>query len=190
MNHRTLVASALTIATFAVPAAALAKPVGNEPPPKSPPVPTIPITKIPVEFPPILVQLPDPAMPAAPSGPSTPADTPVDQPTAVPVDVTVPAADPGPTSVAAPDRTAPVLSKLKIRGRIASFSLSEASTITVAVQRTGHGTAASTRTIKGQQGSGTVTIAKLKAGRYRLRLTPRDAAGNAGRTVTGAFTIR
>jgi hypothetical protein len=39
-------------------------------------------------------------------------------------------------------------------------------------------------------GRGSVTVKKLKAGRYTASIVARDIAGNASRSRTAAFTVR
>jgi plastocyanin len=68
-----------------------------------------------------------------------------------------------------------------------SFRVSEQSVVTVRFRRGG-------KTVKTKKastaGRGSVTVAQLKAGRYSVKLTATDVAGNASRSRSASFRIR
>ena len=121
---------------------------------------------------------------------------------------------PGPATPAA-DRTAPALTALRVtktirrgsklpaavtRGGQVRFTLSEAATVSVRFERVaGKRSVRVPGTVKLKLRAGkralrfTGRLSKtrtLKPGAYRIVLTPTDAAGNAGRAVRAAFTLR
>ncbi|HEX8122398.1 MAG TPA: PKD domain-containing protein [Solirubrobacteraceae bacterium] len=87
------------------------------------------------------------------------------------------------TNPVAPDRTAPVVSGLRRRGRAVRFSLSESAAVKVRVERRagrrfrGVGRA---KRLAGAAGRNALRIRRLAPGRYRLVVTAVDAAGNRG----------
>ena len=89
------------------------------------------------------------------------------------------------------DRTGPALSSVaaKRSGKRVkvSFKVSEQSVVTVRLARGG-------KTVKSKRartsGRGSVTVAGLKAGRYAVKVSATDVAGNASRTRSASFRVR
>ncbi|HEX8083929.1 MAG TPA: PKD domain-containing protein [Solirubrobacteraceae bacterium] len=87
----------------------------------------------------------------------------------------------GGVPVAPADRLAPVITGLRRRGRAVTFSLSEAGTVTVRIEkRRGVRTfrAAAAKKLAGRAGRNRVAIRRLRPGRYRAVVIATDAAGN------------
>ncbi len=91
------------------------------------------------------------------------------------------------------DKTPPVISGLKRRGRRLAFSLSEPATVTIALQKRDRRRllrpSGAVVKVTGQRGANGVRLRKLRAGRYRLVVVATDAAGNRG-TQRLTFRIR
>jgi Calx-beta domain len=85
------------------------------------------------------------------------------------------------------DRTPPRITRLRITGRILSFTLSEPAATTATVTRSRRVVAKRTRTLPA--GAATLPLPKLAPARYVLALSARDAAGNTGR-ATLAFRVK
>lgn len=93
------------------------------------------------------------------------------------------------------DKIAPVVSKLKVRSRKASFRLSEAAKVKVVVEQYRKGRKKPvkrwTKKLVGRLATNTLTLSKkLKAGRYRLVITAIDAAGNAAKVKRLKFKLK
>jgi hypothetical protein len=109
---------------------------------------------------------------------------------------------PGGGSAAAPDRTAPVVSRLRVRprsfrarkGAKAGYLLSESATVTFRVQRRAGrrwkaaGRALRKRAAKGGNGF-RLRARRLRPGRYRLVASAVDAAGNRSKAARTRFRI-
>ena len=67
-----------------------------------------------------------------------------------------------------------------------SFRVDEPSRVTVRLSRNGKRVRTKHRNTAGR---GSVTVKRLKAGRYKATLVARDPAGNTSRTRTAAFTV-
>ncbi len=117
------------------------------------------------------VEVTAPAVPTATPGPSaTPSGTSTPTPTSTPT--------------AVPDRTPPVLTRLRRR----SFTLSEPGEVVLRLRR-GHGKVRRLA-VAARAGRTTFRLRIRRPGRYRLTARPTDAAGNRGRTVRLRFQIR
>jgi hypothetical protein len=126
---------------------------------------------------------------ATPSTTATPTATATASPTASPrpaVSAT-PTATPGittpaPTGSALLDKTAPTLSKLKLkavsRGAKVTFTLSESAAVTIRAKR-GKSTLRTVR-LSARAGTRSITVrsSKLRRGRYSFEIEARDARGN------------
>jgi hypothetical protein len=92
------------------------------------------------------------------------------------------------------DTTRPVFSRLKLRGRRLSFTLSEPATVRISfvrlVKGRPKGKPRSLKPLRLRAGAATVTRPALKPGRYRTTLDCTDAAGNRARRRTLDFTVR
>jgi hypothetical protein len=94
------------------------------------------------------------------------------------------------------DRTAPVVSKLRVVGRKLTFTLSEAAKVTIRVELLTKGKKA--KTVKragskpaGRLGANKATFPKgLARGRYRVTITALDAAGNRSKAVKLGFAVK
>ena len=86
----------------------------------------------------------------------------------------------------APDRTAPVLSRVRVQPRLLRLRLSEAADLRIDV--TGDHVH---RVIKraGHRGANSVRLPRLAAGRYRLRIVARDHAGNTSHGIRRTVRI-
>ena len=146
----------------------------------APPQPTEP----PAPAEPDPVAAPEPTAPAADNQPGTPA--PAADPPATPETVThaQEASTPAQESVTpARDTVAPVITAVRVkRGRRVSFSLSEATQVTVITQL--RKSTRRTRAVAGRAGANAVRLPRLKRGSYRIRVVAVDLAGN--RTVSPA----
>jgi Bacterial Ig domain len=94
----------------------------------------------------------------------------------------------------AKDRTAPVVSQLRVSGRRLTFKLSEAAKVTIRVELIVKGRgkvvkrAGSTRSAK--LGTTKLLLRKgLRAGRYRVTISAIDAAGNRSKSVRAGFRV-
>ena len=89
-----------------------------------------------------------------------------------------------------PDSQPPVLRGLRVRGAVAHFTLTEAARVRLTLsgpRRSGVRSFA----VNGAGGLNKVRLARrIGKGRYRLTARPRDAAGNAGRSVRVTVTIK
>jgi PKD domain/Bacterial Ig-like domain len=85
------------------------------------------------------------------------------------------------------DTTAPVVSKLTVRGKTLRFSLTEQAAVKLQVLRRGKRKPVATVTASGEEGLNTVKLRKLRRGRYTVTATATDAAGN---TSTATTTVR
>jgi hypothetical protein len=111
----------------------------------------------------------------------------------------------------APDTVRPVLSDLRVARRKARFTLSEAAAVTLVVKRARPGRRAGKRCVAKRRagkrctrwvrvrklsvpaaraGANAIALGKLGRGRYRVRATAVDVAGNAGAPVVAAFRVR
>jgi hypothetical protein len=89
---------------------------------------------------------------------------------------------PPPGAGAAADTTPPVVSALKVRGKTLQFSLSERAAVTLTIGRK-HARPL-TRRASGTEGANAVRLRSLRPGRYALKLTATDAAGNTSTATT------
>jgi virginiamycin B lyase len=80
------------------------------------------------------------------------------------------------------DTVAPTISRLSASARRVRFTLSEGATVRIQVRRLAHGKRRLVRSVPARPmaaGAGRVRLRKLRPGRYVLRLSAKDAAGNA-----------
>lgn len=113
--------------------------------------------------------------------------------------------------VVARDTVGPVLSDLRVAGRKAKFTLSEAAGVTLVVKRARPGRRVGRRCVAKRRagkrctrwvrvrklslpaagpGANVIALGELRRGRYRVRATAVDAAGNVGAPVVASFRVR
>jgi uncharacterized delta-60 repeat protein len=101
-----------------------------------------------------------------------------------------PRRNPGPGANPLPDSQPPVLRGLHLRGPLARFTLTEPARVRLKLRGPRRGGLRSF-TVNGAEGLNRVRLARrIKKGRYHLTATPRDAAGNSGRSVRVTVTIK
>ena len=91
-------------------------------------------------------------------------------------------APPLPADTVVADTVAPAISRLSASARRVRFTLSEGATVRIQVRRLAHGKRRLVRSVPARPmaaGAGRVRLRKLRPGRYVLRLSAKDAAGNA-----------
>lgn len=86
------------------------------------------------------------------------------------------------------DRTAPKVRRVRLRARSLRFRLSEAATVRVTISRRGR--VIRRLKVKGRRGANSVRLRRLRRGKYRVRLTARDAAGNFAAVVARRARVR
>jgi plastocyanin len=129
-----------------------------------------------------------PTATATPSATASPRPTVSATPTATP-GITTPA----PTGSALLDKTAPTLSKLKLkavsRGATVSFTLSEPAAVTIRVKR-GKSTVRTVR-LSARSGRRSVSVrgSKLVRGSYKVQIEARDARGNKAAVQTKSLKV-
>ena len=102
---------------------------------------------------------------------------------------------PGSALPSVPDRTAPIVSRIRVVGRRLTFRLSEAATVRIVVVRRVEGRRRATTRfvvpISGHAGTNALRLSQwLRRGRYRVTITAVDAAGNRSRAWIGGVALR
>ena len=87
-----------------------------------------------------------------------------------------------------PDTLLPRIGRLRARGSVLSFRLSEGATVRAVVTRGGRRVKSVRRRLG--KGAGRLALKGLRPGRYRATLTATDRAKNRGRAATIDFRVR
>jgi plastocyanin len=93
-----------------------------------------------------------------------------------------------PSAPPPPDRTAPTITSVKVKGRKVSFSLSEDASVKLTLRRSG--ATAKSSTHDAGRGTNSIKLKKLRKGRYSLKLVATDAAGNHSSPAKKRFRVR
>ena len=136
-----------------------------------------------------------------PTTTATPTTSPDPQPTTSPTPTATPPPDdhtqtPAPGGTASTDKTAPTLSRVRLKGRRrvarVSFRLDETATVTMRFKKRGSKKVLRRARVQARAGRHTVRVrsAKFKRGRYKVDLRAQDAMGNRSSIKRASMKVR